>query len=425
MIFDNFPNPARTTILPPNYRRGEEVNKYVEHYADSQLLKVKEALAVQGSDIVVWNRQLGNRYCTCQDLESVINNNPAAIEERPLVIAEVKKREISQIGTTPKVVMRSKSQLGNLLQEANLKDLSGIVEGLYEDVPELTLYQGEPSEKLKGTTNSALEEAFIRQKENLGTENAEHVNCPICFGTRRSDSYQPHKGSRLVLDASDFYKQQLTGVSIDRTNFPYRFRFLGENSSILWELSLPKYFKVVSIKAYNMENITTAVDLTFDIDKSNNFNSLSLDNLQARSGLNNNVTRVKATYSKDRVSKNLQTIEPVLTHLEIVILYSNTYEKGELPLLNIPEHIDYQEMFLRSRIVLSPETPLYRNDLISENKYGLLWQVVDLDKSNTNTGKPLRLSASIRLVQNSERLYNLSVFTKKLTQSRLDYTSAS
>ena len=421
MIFNSFPDPNVSVILPQNYKRGAEANKYVEQYAKSQRIKQDEALQVQGSDLIIWNRIFTQRYCTCQGLDSVINNNPAITnDERPEVVEQEELKVIESLSKkSSRVKLKEKQALSNAVNNAGLNDLSSIVDSLYDDpIEELETHIQTPKESKK--QNSVLEEAFIQQKINLGVEHAEYVNCPICFGTRRADSYQPHRGVRLVLDGSDFYPVSLSGCTLSTDEYPYRFNFFDENSFIVWEVTLPKYFKAVSVKAYNLEHESTSVNLFYAESGSDSFTGLTKDTLQSRSGHNNKL-RVKCAYNKNNISDFLSDLKTKISHVEIVMLYVDDFDKGELPMLTIPEQIDYQELYLRSRIVLSPKVEsLTRGDLICENKYGLLWQVVDVEKLYTNGGQLLNLRAEIRLIQNSEKMFNLAMFPRKMNTFRTE-----
>ena len=422
MIFNSFPDPNRTTLPPANYRRGKEVREYVEHYAKSQQIEQEEALQVQGSDILIWNRVYTPRFCTCQGLDSVINNNPAVINDvRPSAIAQQKAVELEQIQQgSVRATFKSKQQLNNIIAEGALGGLSSIVDSLY-DTPEIEEATPTIISKESLTQSSILEEAFLKQKANLGVEYTEYVNCPICFGTKHADAYQPHRGVRLVLDASDFYPIVLNKAQISKNEYPFRFKFLDDSASVTWKVTLPKYFKAVSVKAYNMERESTSVQLSISTLPTSNFTPLTAASLQARSGLNNNVMYIKSTVNRNNISAYGAQLELNLTHVELVLLYSDIFDKGELPMLTIPEQIDYQELYLRSRVVLSPKvSSLNRGDLICENKYGLLWQVVDVEKLYTSGGTLMNLRADIRLIQNSEKLYNLAMFARKLNTVRPD-----
>lgn len=421
MIFTTFPDPNRSIIPPQNYKRGKVVNKYVEHYADSQKIKQDEAIQVQGSDLIIWNRIFTKRYCTCQNLPSSINNNPAVLEDiRPAVLLQEAKEPVLSLkgaDTFPKI--KNKLSLNASLQDAGLDDLASIVDSLYDE-PTTEKLPTPPIPKETKKQNSALEEAFIEQKKNLGVEFSDYVQCPICFGTRHTDCFQPHRGARIVLDGSDFYPVEVSGAILKKDTLPYVFNLPVDGASVTWTVTLPKYFKAVSVKAYNLEHQSTAVSLSYAEVGSNTFSPLNLTSLQARNGSANNL-KIKCTYDESLVSEFLSDLEVNISHVEIVLLYCDDYDKGELPMLTIPEQIDFQELYLRSRIVLSPRiSTLSRNDLICENKYGLLWQVVDVDKIYTNGGKLLNLRADVRLVQNSEKLYNLSMFARKMNTWRND-----
>lgn len=423
MIFNNFPDPNASIIPPWNYKRGKEVNRYVEHYADSQRIKQDEAIQVQGSDLIIWNRTFSKRYCTCQHLDSSINNNPAVIEDlRTEVVEQNAKDAVTSLKSQAVFPQtRSKQSFDSQLEATGLGDLASLVDSLYDDeIEQQTPISTAPNVSKK--QNSAIEEAFLEQKKNLGVENSEYVNCPICFGTRHTDTYQPHRGTRIVLDGSDFYSKTISGAFLNKSASPYVFNLPATGASITWKVTLPKYFKAISLKAYNLENESTAVRLEFALPTApSTFNPLTLASLQSRNGSNNNDLLIRCTYDESLVSDYLSDLEVNISHVEIVMLYCDTFDKGELPMLTIPEQIDFQELYIRSRIVLSPRVyTLTRNDLICENKYGLLWQVVDVEKLYTNGGKLMNLRAEIRLVQNSEKLYNLAMFNRKMNTFRND-----
>jgi hypothetical protein len=427
MIFNNFPDINASVTPPSNYRRGSEVKRYVEHYAKSQQLRQHEALQVQGSDLIIWNRIYTPRFCTCQGLDSSIHNNPAVTEDiRPQVVEAAAKRSIETLNkNTVQTAFKTKQQLNNILQEASLSDLSSLVDSLYteDNTVESTSNLNQNKDSIK--QNSLLEEAFLHQKNNLGIEQSEYVNCPICFSTRHTDTYQPHRGLRLVLDASDYYPVSLQNVQIAKDEFPFRFKFIDDQTgSITWRVTLPKYFTAISVKAYNMDHEATSVNLSYATNGSNSYSALNVASLQARSG-SSNLLDIKCSLNANNITTNLQRLQVTITHVEIVLLYTDVFDKGELPMLTIPEQIDYQELYLRSRIVLSPEVKsLNRGDLICENKYGLLWQVIDVEKLYTSEGRLLNLRAEIRLVQNSEKFYNLSLFKRKLNTVKPDLYTA-
>lgn len=422
VIFNSFPDPNASIIPPWNYRRGKEVNKYVEHYADSQKIKQDEAIQVQGSELIIWNRILSNRFCTCQHLESSINNNPSVLEDvRPEVIEAQNTLAVTSLQpskTFPK--NKAKQDFDNQLQDIGLGDLSSFVDSLYEEpIEEVTPTTQFPKTSKK--QNNALEEAFLEQKKNLGIEVTDYVSCPICFGTRHTDTYQPHRGTRIVLDGSDFYPVKVSGARLNKRVAPYVFNLPADGANVTWTVTLPKYFKAISIKAYNLEVQSTSVTLSYALPNSSSFNPLTLETIKSRNGQNNNDLQIRCTYDESLVSEHLRDLEVNVSHVEIVLLYCEDFDKGELPMLTIPEQIDFQELYLRSRIVLSPRiTTLSRNDLICENKYGLLWQVVDVEKLYTAGGKLMNLKAEIRLVQNSEKMYNLSMFNRKMNTWRND-----
>lgn len=416
MIFNTFPDPNRSTILPPNYKRGKTVREYVEYYADSQKIKQDEAIQVQGADVVIWNRVFSKRYCTCQGLDSSINNNPAVLEDlRPAVIRQEAELAIEDIKKKSNVFTKTKNKnLNASLHESGLSDLSSLVDTLYdtEDVSSDLVPTHEPKQFKR--QNSILEEAFLEQKKNLGVEYSDNVNCPICFGNRHTDAYQPHRGSRIVLDGSDFYPVSTSGAILKKDCFPYLYNFPDSNASVTWTVTLPKYFKALSIKAYNLEHQSTSVKLSFAEIDSESYTPLTLKNLQLRSGQSNKL-KIRCETAAEHITANLQDVEVNVSHVELIMLYCDDFDKAELPMLSIPEQMDYQELYLRSRFIMSPRIDnLSRNDLICENKYGLIWQVVDIDKVYTQAGKLLNMRADVRLVQNSEKLYNLSVFARKM-----------
>lgn len=418
MIFDSFPKYNATIVPAPNYKRGKEVNKYIEHYAKRQQLKQEEAFQVQGADLIIWNRLFTPRICTCQGLESTINNNPAVLQDaRPTVVASQQHTITTDLNlpTNNQVKYKTKKQLNNILTDAALQDLSSVVDSLYEDTGTIVEETSLVTPKVSSLQSSLLEEAFIKQKTNLGVEYSDYNQCPICFGTKHTDAYQPHRGVRLVLDASDYYTSVLHKAAINKQKFPHVVDFLDDtDSSITWTVTLPKYFKAVSIKPYALEVESTSVSLSFAEVGSNTFTPLSLTSLQERSG-SNNVLQIKCSLNADNIRGNLKNLQTFISHVEVVLLYNDVFDKGELPILTIPEQIDFQELYLRSRIVLAPSiTSLNREDLICENKYGLLWKVIDVEKSYTLGGTLTLLRAEIRLVQNSEKLYNLALFARKL-----------
>lgn len=422
MIFNTFPDPNASNIPPWNYKRGKEVNRYIEHYADSQKLKQDEAIQVQGSDLIIWNRTFSKRYCTCQHLDSSINNNPAVTEDtRPEVVELQATNAVTSLNSQAVFPQtKSKQAFDSQLLATGLGDLASLVDSLYDEVEEDPILPAAP--KISKKQNSAIEEAFLEQKKNLGVETSEYVSCPICFGTRHTDTYQPHRGTRIILDGSDYYSKTLSGAFLNKDASPYLFNLPATGASITWKVTLPKYFKAVSLKAYNLENQSTAVRLEFALPTApSTFSPLTLASLQSRNGSNNNDLLIRCTYDESLVSAYLSDLEVNISHLEIVLLYCDTFDKGELPMLTIPEQIDFQELYMRSRIVLSPRIEtLSRNDLICENKYGLLWQVVDVEKLYTNGGKLMNLRAEIRLVQNSEKLYSLAMFNRKMNTFRND-----
>lgn len=424
MIFNTFPNPSRTTIPPSNYKRGKTARDYVEYYADSHRLRAQEAIFVQGSDLVIWNRQLSNRYCTCQGLSSVINNNPAVLENtRPEVLLAESTESVREASSGKQQLFTrtrnaERASLQTTLSSSDLGSLKSLVDTLY-DSPIVV--------KEVKKQNSLLEEAFIEQKKNLGVEYSDYVNCPICFGTRHTDSYQPYKGTRILLDGSDFYPLTLSGVTLVRSDKPYTFSFNAGSSYIIWTVKLPKYFKAQSIKVFNLEHQSSSFKLSFAEVGSNIFTALNLSSLQNRSGSSNEL-QIKCEVSLTNITLNQEELLLRMSHIEFVLLYSDVYEKGELPMLTIPEQIDYQELYLRTKIILNPKIDnISRNDLIAESKYGLLWQVVDLDKVYTDGGKLTQLEADLRLIQNSEKLYNLAVFPRKMSswQTNLHVTTSS
>lgn len=424
MIFGSFPNNSATIIPPSNFRRGKEVRNYVEHYAKSQQLKQEEAFQVQGSDLIIWNRILSPRICTCQGLESSINNNPAVINDTRPVAVEQSIKVQNEYLKTPKENLtnfKSKKVLNTFLNDSGLQSLGNIVDTLYDEDEDIVNDVKDPIIKSSMVQGSLIEEAFLRQKAALGVDFADYVNCPICYGTKHTGAYQPHRGIRLILDASDYYPINLFKASINKTVFPHKVNFFDNDSYVEWTVNVPKYFKVVSLKPYNLEIQSTSVKLSYAEYNSNTYTDLTIPTLQNRNGLNNNNLKIRCSVNPSNINQRLNQLELSISHVEIVLLYNEEYDKGELPLLTIPEQIDYQELFLRSKITLSPSiNSLNREDLICENKYGLLWKVIDVEKSYTVGGLLTLLRAEIRLVQNSEKLYNLSMFARKLNTVKPD-----
>lgn len=426
MTFNTFPNSNATLIPPWNYKRGKEVNKYVEHYAKIQQIKQEEAFQVQGSDLLIWNRILSPRICTCQGGASSIDLNPAVTDDiRPNIITKQKKQTIDSVSVTDEpITFKAKKQFNAILQAGALADLGPLVDSLYDTAEQDNILANTQHANVKNSIvqSSILEEAFLRQKANLGLDYTDYVNCPICFNTGHTEAYQPHKGLRLILDASDTYSMDLHKARINNQSAPYKITFLSHSDSyVTWTLQLPKYFKAVSIKAYNLATESTSVQLSFKAPNDNSFSPLNLVNLQARNGMNNNDLTIKCAVNANNITEQQKLLDLAISHVEIVVLYNDVFDKGELPLLTILEQLDHQELYLRTRIVLAPSiTSLNRNDLICENKYGLLWQVIDVEKSYTVGGTQTQLRAEIRLVQNSEKLYSLAMFERKLNSVKPD-----
>lgn len=419
MSFNTFkPNPSRTTIIPQNYKKGPTVREYVEYYADSHKLKMDQALAVQGVDSIIWNRTYTNRYCTCQGLDSVINNNPAVTDNtRPEVIKYQKELEIQKLNNRQK----NTNIVSKTLVDNGLESLADLVNAQYEESVETDL-PVEPIVKVQKKQNSIIEEALQLQQENLGVEFSDLVSCPICFSTRHTDSYQPYRGSRIILDASDYYSLQTNGVFVNKDNKPYTLDFNDANAYVVWTVELPTYFNVDSIRMFNLEHQSTSFNLDFKQTDDVSYIPLTADNLKARNGMRNSLD-IKVSINANNITKNLQDVKLQLTHVELILRFTDDYEKIELPALEIPENVDYVELYLRSRAVLSPRVEnIGRNSLICESKYGRIWEITNLVKNFTARGNLVSLRADTRLIQNSEKLFNLNIFPTILNTIGMNYS---
>jgi hypothetical protein len=417
MSFGNFPNPKRTKIVPQNYTKGKSVREYVEHYAHSHKMRTEQALAVQGSDAIIWNRIYSNRFCTCQDLDSVINNNPSVTQNlRPEVLQAQQDAEFKNLAKQP-----AKNTVTQILKDNGLSSLLDVVNSQYEEDVETNISQ-DPEIKVQGKQNSLIEEALQLQQKNLGVEFAESSACPICFSTRRVDSYQPYRGVRLVLDASNFYQTTTEGVRLNNEVFPHSFDFEDDVGNVVWEIELPCYFRTESIRLFNLDKLTTSFTLEFKENTALSFIPLSNITLDARNGLRN-VLQIKASLNVNNLSENLRTLKIAFTHLEIILMFVDEYEKIELPALEIPDNIDYQELYLRSRAIFSPGIEnIGRNSLFCEKRYGHLWEITGLVKNFTSAGNLVSLKGDTRLIQNSERLHLLNLFPHTLNSTASGYS---
>lgn len=417
MSFSNFPNPKRTTIIPQNYTKGKTVREYVEHYAHSHKMRADQALAVQGSDVIIWNRTYTNRYCTCQGLDSSVNNNPAVTENLQTgAVEQETKKEFNKLSKKA-----NSSTVSKVLTENGLSSLLDVVNSQYEEDVEVTATLPQ-TKKVESKQTSLIEEALQLQQKNLGVEFAEQAACPICFSTRRTDSYQPYKGVRLVLDASDFYKVATKEVLTDTSTFPNVFEFYQDSGYVTWELELPCYFRTESIRVFNLDRVSTSFNLSFKEISAVNYTPLNNATLDTRNGLRN-ILQIKAEVNPVNISQKVRDLKLCLSHVELVLMLSEGYEKIELPALEIPDNVDYVELYLRSRAVLSPNVEnIGRNSLFCEKKYGHIWEVTGLIKNFTSAGNLVNLKADTRLIQNSEKLHLLNLFNQTLNSTASGYS---
>ena len=425
MSFNNFPNASATTIIPSNYHRGKSVRQYVEHYTESQRLKFEQALDVQGVEAVIWNKHLSKRYCTCQQENiSSMHNNQAVLNQDVYLQEKLKQEEFSDFvekESKGKRKIKKTSLAQDIANQNGLTNLAEIVDSLYEsDTTEEPI--AENKAKTFSRQDNQIEEALLAQRKHLGLEFNEYSNCPICFSTRHVDTFQPHKGQRFIFDASDFYKLQTKGVIINKEAIPWTFSFINTDSYVEWELELPKYFTVESIRSFNFDKVQTDCVLDFRDVNSTTYAPLNIKSLNSRAGLKNNL-KIRAKVRDDLTSKE-SNLTTNLTHVEIILKYVSEFDKIDMPAIEVPESLEYIEIFLRSRFILSPRiSDVMRGSILLEKKLNLCWEVLDVTKIYTAEGKIVNQEVDVRLVQNSERHYLLNYLDPKFSMWKSGFIS--
>ena len=419
MCYNNFPNPKAKPILPSNYHRGKHVHYYVEEYAKSQKLRLDQVLDVQGVDLILWNKTLSKRFCTCQGLNSSIFNNPAVVNDVYTKDTEAKQKIEKQM-EVPQITKITKAL--SIANDSGLDSLASLIEEqLLKDIEQEPIE--EKQVKVTTAQNGLIEQALIRQKKNLGVEYNEYSNCPICFNTRHVDTYQPYNGQRLVFDASDYYPIKTEGVIIKKDTHPWVFNFVNNTGYVEWLIELPTYFTVDSIKIFNLEHIQTDCQLEYQDPISLIYVPLTITSLQARNGLKNNL-KVRASLNTTGMSKNLANQLVNISHIEFVLRYSDTYEKMDMPAVDLPENFEQIEIFLRSRFILSSRINLImRGSIINDRKLGLMWEIMDIVKNYTADRQLVNVEVDCRVIQNSEKLFNLSIFPVQFSMWRTSFNS--
>lgn len=212
------------------------------------------------------------------------------------------------------------------------------------------------------------------------------ATCPICFGSGLLGGYSVVGGTKLTLSSAN----ATGGDNIGPESGDPAYYELEPGNSIIWEeQSLPNYFSLGwSIPRY-MRRRLDGVLMEYSLD----------GNTWKPIGLLEDDRTVDLSQIQFRLTNDSQ--EPVkFTHWEITVFH--TPVRGQVtnfaPLAGSSQAIKGNGI----QITLPPEVGVIdRNSLIGDNKYRLMWRVVDLETIMTAKRQVISVTANTELMEPS------------------------
>ena len=332
-----------------------------------------EALKVDGVPLQIFTKRLSGQKCSCC-VNNTVNNN----------------------GNNPLSVSDS-------LNDFKVQDF--VVEGEdYDDIPTNTdnydniLMADNSTDKL---TEDLISELAIDDSNSL-VFGGDKTPCGICYGSGYKNSYDLFNGQRIVLDYFD--KPILEGFTIERT-YPYSFiSDYSSDSSIMWCVRLPTFFKkYIGIRVRN--NVSYCKDYCMYV----SFDGLNFiqyeDSLVAERNGNETTMLIKI------VPYNLgQQPKPfTITHLELFFQLAD-FPYGDFEPIQKSENWEFFEALQTTTLELAGNgCYIERESIISDSKNNLLWKVVAVTPHYTAERQIFKTVIELRMIQQSETLYCLNL----------------
>ena len=409
-------------VVPTNAGMGIKAKTLVEQYAKSAIKQFEEALITQGIEMTLFSKIPTNRNCTCSaDITTVSQEALQIAEQENLAKYTLYQNSDSLTTDTKELVGIPASQIPEVRQELKETNLSSLQQNLQQgerlldeiEHPEALQYDYSQQESnytdytenpYYNTSTNDVDEAY--QTQSFGTLGSGEFDistksCPICFGTYKTDSYQPFNGKRYVLCGDNYYEKTYYNSRLDKTFHPYQF-FIDSFGSVVFKISLPSFFDLIRIQTYSGRNKNNNIQLFFSLNGID-YLELNKDTIKNRLGKNNENLFIKA--------KNITNQRQSFTHIEILI----SFARKDIPLfrlamgkISLPGESPFADIFGSANVCLSPRLKdwISRETIICEKKYGLTWAVESMEKNFTTDRLLFQLGTTLRLCQQHE-LWNL------------------
>lgn len=393
----------RPYINPANKGMAARANTKLEHLVAAQNIKHSEALRVDGTRLIIFNKNKSVSRCTCSGGLRYIE--PAA--------KGFKDSESANIGGVGGYTMlehedgieenmfntfiepnTSRSNLNNPNHSPYVQAYDSDDDGP-NDITE-DLHMGEDD-----FSDLETSDGLLSQLNNMSAYgNGDYLKCGVCLGSSNVDAWQPFKGKRILLEFSEYSTYTLSsGAWLDYDSKP-NVLTLEEGEYVTWKVTLPKHFHSINRAAiWNGFKVATNVAGSVKHSAFTNgdveFSLKSLRFLNSYSGeAEITVTALKRTN---------------LTHVELTYMLAEM-PVGQIPQIEVPYDHDYVDYNATVTMELGADVYVAEGEIICDEKNGRAWRVSSINRKTTAQGRGFGISAECRAIQSVEVYFMLNPF---------------
>jgi hypothetical protein len=389
----------RTSLTPNNSGMPKRAERLLDRAASAYASKLENALAVDGVPIYIWNNSKGQHACLCRSGNNDIGS----------FTAEQTFNDGDQF-TATKNSSKRRFRL-EVDRDADTSDNTNY----FEDGDALP-----PKKKIR---DDLLESKDIDGRSDIGKssmpfedvldalENANSlldatmINCPICLGSGRVDSWKLEGCQRIMLEFSGLYPVSLgTAERLDEEYPLFELRYNAKDVGIEWEIPFPaSWYRILRFDLYSQERIIPNTDyiLEYCMPDSTEYLEFTRDSLVALNG-NNELSygdlkiRLKATRGKNLI----------FTHFDIILAY-NTPNKAQFPELDITYEEEFIDSNINVGIEISPKARVKEGSYIYDKKHNRVWKIDSFVSKTTTSGVKFGYTANCRALHSFEKIYTL------------------
>jgi hypothetical protein len=438
-------------LAADNRRLTKPAQERLRDVVDRANDRHRNALAVDGIELILWRRSNAGYFCTChgnsQTASAVVPpggsqqsfETPTYTQVDETSGAVASKVEIYEEEGITVVSLRDDRLTRQFSTEESLKedlDFTDDPEEEYFKGRRKTVFrndQGEieydeteadfTEEDLPGDYSSDFDDfedaagsgdstARLNRSIEALLTGGEQTPCGICFSTGWTEGYQLFNGRRITLTSHNLTNSG--GYTIDKTLYPWTFkgRALDNDMVATWKIDLPRFIKAVPrVAVWNNLNRVSSLVVYAKFKGTEAFVKMTPTVLRGRNGKDNQQTEIEVRLE---LAPGLDVNSLLFfTHVEIIV-ESGARPTGQMPQIENAETFELYEAEVQSNIEWPASIGgMQFGSVACDSKSRRAWRVVGVTENKTADSMLFSLETTVTKIQQSEPLERLNLYRER------------